>query len=102
MTEDDDDDDCGALGGIRIGRGTEVVKENLPQCHYVHHKSHMTSPGFKPSRRGGKPATNRQSYGTAEINWILLVRFGSEIWSDPLFFVLLRLLFPRCGILKPV
>jgi hypothetical protein len=37
-----DDDDYGAVGGMRIGRGTEVLGENLHQCHFVHHKSHMT------------------------------------------------------------
>jgi hypothetical protein len=36
------DDYCGAVGGMRTCRGNQVVGENLPQCHFVHHKSHMT------------------------------------------------------------
>jgi hypothetical protein len=38
----------------RLAGETEVLGENLPQRHFV-----------KPGRRGGKPATNRLSYGAA-------------------------------------
>jgi hypothetical protein len=37
-----DDDECGAVGGMRIVGETEVLRENMPQCHFVHHKSHTT------------------------------------------------------------
>jgi hypothetical protein len=44
---------------------TEVLGENLLQCHFVRHNSHMTlcDLGSNPGRRGSKPATNRLSYG---------------------------------------
>jgi hypothetical protein len=40
---------------------TEVLGKNLPQWHFLHHKSYMTWPGLEP----GPPATNRLSYDTA-------------------------------------
>jgi hypothetical protein len=39
--DDDDDDEGGAVGGMSV-KETEVLGEKLTQCHFVHHKSHMT------------------------------------------------------------
>jgi hypothetical protein len=49
----------------RLAGETEVLGENLPQCRFVHHKPHMLYRDTNQGRRGGKPATNRLSYGTA-------------------------------------
>jgi hypothetical protein len=58
--------DDGEFGGMKIGRGNRSTRRNLPQRHFVHHKSHLTRPpGSNPGRRGGKLATNRLSYGAA-------------------------------------
>jgi hypothetical protein len=32
---------------LRLAEETEVSGENLSQCYFVHHKSHMTRPGLE-------------------------------------------------------
>jgi hypothetical protein len=52
--------ECGLAGE------TEVLGENLPQHHFCPSQNPTCpDPGLNPGRRGGKPATNRLSYGAA-------------------------------------
>jgi hypothetical protein len=39
----------------------------MPQCHFVHCKSHMNWPGIEPDE---KPATNRLSCGTTCLSFV--------------------------------
>jgi hypothetical protein len=33
--------ECGAVDGVRVRSEIDVLEENVAQCHFVHHKSHM-------------------------------------------------------------
>jgi hypothetical protein len=41
------DGDYGAISGMKIGRGHQVLGENLLQRHFDHHKSYMTRLGLE-------------------------------------------------------
>jgi hypothetical protein len=61
-----DEGDCGAIGGIKIGRGNRSTRTKptpAPLCppQIPHDQTRARAPG----RRGGKLATNRLSYGAA-------------------------------------
>jgi hypothetical protein len=43
-------DDRWCVWNSELAREREVVGENLPQCHLVHHKSYMTWPGHEPGQ----------------------------------------------------
>jgi hypothetical protein len=50
----------------RLAGETEVLGENLPQPHFCPPQNPTwPDPGLNPGRLGGKPATNRLSYGAA-------------------------------------
>jgi hypothetical protein len=54
-----DDGDCGAIGGKKFGKGTLVLRENLPKHHFDHQKTGVTRPVFEPGPLRG----NSMSYG---------------------------------------
>jgi hypothetical protein len=52
-----------------IAGETEVLGENLPQRHFVPPQIPHDQVRFRtPERGGGKPATNRLSYGVGEVS----------------------------------
>jgi hypothetical protein len=71
----------------RLAGETEVLGENLPQRHFCASQNPTwPDPGLNPGRRGGKPATNRLSYGAAM--WPREIIYGAT------------LLCPCCQIIK--
>jgi hypothetical protein len=56
----------GAIGGMRNGKGNRSTRTKPVPVHFVHQKSHMTDSVFNLGRRRrGKPATDRLCYDTA-------------------------------------
>jgi hypothetical protein len=66
-----DDVGCEAVGGMRIGRGnrsTSYSEKTCPSATLPTTNPTWPYPGSNSGRRGGKPATNRLSYG---MTWLL-------------------------------
>jgi hypothetical protein len=60
------EDDCGAIGGMKLGRGNQSTRRKpapAPLC--PPQIPHDQTRAQTPDRCSGKPATNRLSYGAA-------------------------------------
>jgi hypothetical protein len=57
----------------------EVLGENLRQCLVVDHNSILPDLGSNPGCHGGKPATDRLSYGTAYRYSYIFLRIRTKI-----------------------
>jgi hypothetical protein len=63
----DDNDECGAVGGMRIGRGNRSTrKKPAPVPLYPPQILHDLT-WVRTRTGGGKPASNGLSYGTAQV-----------------------------------
>jgi hypothetical protein len=64
------DGDCGDIGGMKICRGKPKYSDKTcPSATLSTTSPTGLDPGFNPGSRGGKPATNRLSYG-AVVFWL--------------------------------
>jgi hypothetical protein len=67
-----DNDECGAIGGMRIGKGSRSTQRKPattnPTCPDL---------GSNPGHRCGNPATNPLSYGTALDEAKFISRLGT-------------------------
>jgi hypothetical protein len=63
-----------------IAGETEELGENLPQRHFFPPQIPNDQVQFRaPDRSGGKPATNRLSYGAAFLEQV------TSLWQNPLY-----------------
>jgi hypothetical protein len=61
-----DDDECGAVGGMRIGMEKRNTRRKPAPMHLCPPQTpHDLTLGSNPGSRSVKPATNSLSYGTA-------------------------------------
>jgi hypothetical protein len=61
----------------RLAGESAVLGENLPQRHFSPSQNPTwPDPDLNPGRRGGKPATNRLSYGAALTTLTLVTEGG--------------------------
>jgi hypothetical protein len=71
------DDECGAVGGMRIGRGKRSSRRKpapVPLCP----PQIPPDLGSNPGRRGGKPAINRLSYGMGTLDTISTIPYTAR------------------------
>jgi hypothetical protein len=61
------DCDDGEFGGMKIGRGNQSTRRKPALGPLYPAQIPLADPVSHPGRRGGKPATNRLSYGEAYI-----------------------------------
>jgi hypothetical protein len=74
------DGDCGEIGRMKIGRGKPKYSEKTYRSATLSTTNPTwLDPGLNPGHRGGKPATNRLSYGDAFFG--VLVSFLSAACS---------------------
>jgi hypothetical protein len=63
----DDDDGCGAVGGMRIGRGNRSTRRRPAPVPLCPPQITYDDVGSNPGRLCGKLATNSLSFGTASV-----------------------------------
>jgi hypothetical protein len=76
------DYDEGEIGGIMTGRGNRSTRKKpatVPLCPL---QTPHDCPDANPGRRGGKPANNRLSYGTAQLNCFVKKYIRSRFYTS--------------------